>query len=292
MLDLQDTFKTPHQVHTMRVKKNITNADTVVTVATCNISRSASTIFTNTMLYYDFSSLVIKNANCYHPLLGSWGLHAKLFISRYDGEDMRVFDMPADRPLVPSDDAEGFGEAVGKEWFFPEWSNHPYYAAASLLVDRLYNKNGSWEHTENNESIYLINLKDSVYVKLIESIDTSFTSKTSFRYPFLWIEIPNGFHEDSTWLKSTIWERAAHGVIGSLKDKRSFYSSDNFFNGKDIIDFVLYSVSGKRIKTVQVERNVKINPLLALKNINAGVYLIGIKIRGVKERYVRWVVNK
>ena len=38
----------------------------------------------------------------------------------------------AARKLVPTADAQGLGEAVGKEWYYPEWSNHPYYAAASL----------------------------------------------------------------------------------------------------------------------------------------------------------------
>lgn len=291
MLDLQDTFLTPRPVHTMRVKKNVTNADTFVTVGACNISRSASTVFTNTMLFYDFSSLAIQAAGCYHPLLGTWAMHAKLFISRYDGEDMLVFDMPADRPLVPIADAQGTGEAVGKEWYNPEWSNHPYYAAASLLVDRLYSVNSSWEHTYNCESVYLVDLKDSAYVKLIESTDSSYASKTNFSYPFIWVEKPAGFQEDTTWLKRTIWERAGQGVrYYYYKNGKSFKITGHFIEGTDITTLVLYSLTGQRITTLKCVGKSRINLKNAFKNVHPGSYCIGIEEKGIKKIFIRYAV--
>jgi hypothetical protein len=292
MLDLQDTFTVPHPVHTMRVKKNITNADTFVTIGTCNISRSASTVFTNTMLFYDFSSSAIKNAGCYHPLLGTWGMHAKLFVSRYDGEDMKVFDMPADRPLVPVADAQGTGEAIGKEWYFPEWSNHPYYAVASLLVDRLFSVNSSWEHTTKCESVYLVNLKDSAYVKLLESTDSSFSSKTDFVYPFIWVEKPAGFQEDTTWLKFTIWERAKLGVRYDNKKRNFFNAGSNFLEGRGITALVLYSLAGQRIATVKGAGKSRINLETAFKNVHPGGYVVGIEAKGAQKEFIRWIVEK
>ena len=292
MLDLQDTAAMPHPVHTMRVKKNITNADTFVTVGACNMSRSASTIFTNTMLFYDFSSLAIQAAGCYHPLLGKWGLHEKLFISRYDGEDMKVFDTPADRPLVPNADAQGIGEAVGKEWFNPEWSNHPYYAAASLLVDRLYYINSSWEHTYNCELAYLVDLKDSAYIKLIESSDSSFTSNTNFSYPFIWVETPASFQEDTTWLKYTIWERASQGVRYYYKNGKSFTMGSRFLEGKDITALVLYSLTGQRIAAIKGAGKSRINLENAFKNVRPGSYCIAIEEKNAKKKFIRWIVGK
>ena len=148
-------------------------------LGTCNISRSASRVFTNVMLYYDFGSGAIAAANCVHPLLGIWGPHEKLFISTYGAEDLKVFDMPADRKIISPSVATGTGEAVGKTWAFPEWSTHPYFAVANLLVDRLFLVSGNYQHTMNAESIYLISLKDSSYVKLAETTDTSYASKTT-----------------------------------------------------------------------------------------------------------------
>jgi hypothetical protein len=292
MFDLQDTFTAPHPVHTMRVKKNITNADTFVAVGACNISRSASTLFTNMTLFYDFSSMAIQSAGCHHPLLGNWGMHEKLFISRYDGEDMKVFDMPADRPLVPVADAQGTGEAVGKEWYNPEWSTHPYYAAASLFVDRLYSVNSSWEHTYNCESVYLVDLKDSAYVRLVESTDSSFTSKTNFAYPFIWVDLPAGFQEDANWLAQTIWERANLGVRHEYNNRKSIRSWRTILANEDITALVLYSLTGQRIAMIKGEGKSRTNFENAFKNLHSGSYFIGIEAKGGKKEIIRWFVEK
>lgn len=288
ILDLQNTGGVPHGVHTMRVKKNGTNADTVVTIGVCNISRSASRIFTNTMLYFDFGSAAIAAAGCYHPLLGSsWGMHEKLFVSRYDSEDLRVFDMPVDQKIISSNDANGVGEPVGKQWDFPEWSNHPYYAAASLLVDRLYQVAGNWDHVQNREAIYLVNLKDSSYIRLLESTDTSYASKTSFMYPFVNVAMPESFVEDSTWLSQTIWDRAAQGVV-----------NPNFFNGGKSAMYMVekgktaiitvYSVKGQKLLST-VQPAASWNATELLKPFKAGIYFIGIGFEGKKQQIVRWI---
>lgn len=291
MLDVGDASRTPHPVHTMRVKKNITNADTFVAVGACNMSRSASTLFTNTMLFYDFSSQAIEYAGCYHPLLGTWATHKKLFISRYDGEDMKVFDTPADPPLVPIEYALGFGEVVGKEWSYPEWSTHPYYAAASLLVERLFSINSSWEQTYNCESVYLVHLKDSAYVKLIKSVDSSFTSKTSFFYPFIWVEAPASFQEDTTWLKYTIWERA-NGVRYFYNNGKSFNMGSRILEGTDITALVLYSLTGQRIAAIKGDGKSRINCENAFKNVRPGSYCIALEVKNAKKKFIRWIVGK
>jgi hypothetical protein len=263
-----------------------------VSIGTCNISRSASTVFTNTMIFYDFSSSAIKNAGCYHPLLGSWGMHAKLFISRYDGEDMKVFDMPADRPLVSVADAQGNGEAVGKEWYNPEWSNHPYYAAASLLVDRIFYVDSSWENTYNCESVYLVDLRDSTYVKLIESTDSSYTSKTNFSYPFLWVEKPTGFQENPDWLKNTIWEQA--GGVRYYRDgnAKSIHIRGKIIAGNDITSLAIYSLIGQKIATLKCTGNSAINLEKTFKNIPSGSYYIGIESKSHKEEFIPWFIEK
>jgi hypothetical protein len=276
MLDLQNTGDGPRGLHTMRVKKTGTNADTVVTLQACNMSRSASRVFTNAMLYYDFSSAAIKAAGCYHPILGEWGEHELLFISRYDGEDLKVFALPSDRPVIPISQAQGLGEATGKEWENPEWSNHPYYAAASLTVDRLFQINGNWDNTQNGELAYLVSLKDSVFIRLIETTDTSFTSTTQITYPFLWIETPTDFQEDSVWLKTTIWERANIGV------KRPYNAPnggalENLNNLGTIDEIILCSPNGEKIACIKPLKNERIDLRRMSFKIKPGVYFVRIK---------------
>jgi hypothetical protein len=282
MLDLQNSAAGPHAVHTMRVKKTGTGADTVVSVGTCNISRSASRIFTNTMLYYDFGSGALEAAQCYHPLLGSWAEHSLLFISRYDSEDLKTFKMPADRKLVSTAAAQGLGEAVGKEWYYPEWSNHPYFAAASLNIDRLWLKSGNWEHSYNTESIYLVGLKDSTYVKLIESTDTSFASATSFIYPWVWVEKPAGFEEDSAWLAKTIWQST--GVRKPFANPKRPTSANAILSDPWITGISLFNLSGRKIATLPA---AGLTLEKARKLAGPGNYLIGINRRGKPREYIR-----
>jgi len=245
MLDLLNSAAGPHPVHTMRVKKSGTSIDTGVIIDACNISRSASRIFTNSMLYYDKGSQAVTTAKCYHPILGTWLPHSLLFISRYDAEDLKVFAMPEYPKLIPIADAQGLGEAVGKEWNFPEWSNHPYYGIANLNIDRLWNKSGSWEHIPKCESIYLVALKDSQYVKLIESTDSSYSSTTSFKNPFLWVEVPAGFQEDSNWLAKTIWERS--GAVRPFKERKRMMTSDALLSDPRVAEIIVYNLSGRKI---------------------------------------------
>jgi len=292
MLDLQNASAGPRPIHTMHVRKDVTNADTFVAVGACNMSRSASRIFTNVMLFYDFSSSAINNAGCYHPILGTWKQHEKLFISRYDSEDMKVFDMPADRNLVPISNAQGTGEAIEKEWYNPEWSNHPYFAAACLSIDRLWLKNGNYEHTYNTESIYLVNLKDSLYVKLVESADTSYASVAQFNHPYAWVEVPAGFQEDNTWLKSTIWERAGLGVKYRFGAQKPPNGNSFLYSGNSPVRMVLYSALGRQAARVVSDKAANIEPQKLFGNMPPGVYYIEIKSAGMKPQLRQWVMEK
>jgi len=283
MLDLQNSAAGPHAVHTMRVKKNGTDVDTSVSIGTCNISRSPSRVFTNTMLYYDFGSGALETAKCFHPVLGSWPSHSLLFISRYDSEDLKTFRLPADRQLVPTADAQGLGEAVEKEWYYPEWSNHPYYAASCLNIDRLWLKSGNWEHTYNTESIYLVGLKDSTYVKLIESTDTSYASATSFIYPGVWAETPAGFQEDPAWLAKTIWQST--GVRNPIGNSKRFTSLKAILSDPLITGISLFNLSGRKIATLPLAAGLTLEKVRKLAG--PGNYFIGISRRGKQREYIR-----
>ncbi|HUI91762.1 MAG TPA: T9SS type A sorting domain-containing protein [Chitinivibrionales bacterium] len=284
MLDLQGGNGVPAALHTMRVKKNVTNADTFVTVKTCNPSRSASRIFTNTMMFYDFSSAAITLAKCYHPILKTWGTHQLLFISRSDSEDLRVYDTPY-MSLVPLSIAQGNGEPVAKEWNTPEWSNHPYFAVSGMVVDRLFSAGaGSYDHTLNSEAVYLVNLKDSLYVRLVETTDTSHASMVSLENPFVWVQVPAGFQEDSTWLKQTIWERAA-GVINPYNPSADYLRR----SAGSPVEIVIYSVSGRKIASISGVQNASVVIREKLRALNPGTYLVASRDGEGLLHTSRWV---
>jgi hypothetical protein len=301
MLDMQDASGIPHPTHTMRTLKVKTDSlapDTfnMIPVGTCNTSRSASHIFTNTMLYFDFGSAVIRAANCYHPLLGTWKMHEKLFISRYDMEDVAVYDMPVDRSVMPIAQATGIGEVVGKQWDNPEWSNHPYFAAANLIVDRIFHPASGWQHTTKHESVYLLHLKDSAFVKLIQSTDTAITSTTEFLYPFVWVDTA-GLTEDAAWLSRTIWEKAGITTVGvpvvGVKRfpvaPRSAHTAMTLWSNTKATRIVVYSALGQQIAVLTKTGNREINPANFLNKLHNGIYFIGIESQGQKRQIVRWV---
>jgi hypothetical protein len=283
MLDLNNAGTAPCAVHSMHVKKNGTEADTFVSIGACNISRSASRIFTDVMMYYDFGSGAVTSAGCHHPLLGTWKEHSLLFISRHDAEDLKVFAMPAERGIVPSADAQGLGEAVAKEWYYPEWSNHPYYAAACLNIDRLWLKNGNWEHKYSNESIYMVGLKDSQYVNIIESTDTSFTSATNFKYPFIWVEIPEEFKENSSWLSTTIWDRI--DAISQFRDQEDNNTTRLILTDPRITEISLFNLSGRKITSIKTGITIE-----KIKNTaGTGIFFIKTSIGGKEQKIIRFV---
>lgn len=301
MLDLQDPSATPRPVHTMRtmkVKKDSTALDTfdMIPIGACNISRSASHIFTNTLLYFDFSSAAIKSAGCYHPILGTWKVHEKLFISRYDGEDLKVFDMPADQPVIPTSSAQGIGEPVAKQWDNPEWSNHPYFATAGLYIDRLFKVSGLWQHTYNTEAIYLVDLKDSSYVRLVQTTDTSSTSTTTFANPWIWVDA-SGLTEDSTWLAHTIWEKAGIDVAGKftigvkqdIRQPEISRSRIALLRNKNAVRIVVYSALGQEIASFSGSEIKEIASDKLFNKLRPGIYFIGIDSKGQKRQIVRWV---
>jgi hypothetical protein len=196
ILDRQSPSGKPDTLHKFTVKKLSSGADTTVLIQVCNLSGSQSSVFPNAALYIDFSSNAFTLTGCaLPPGLGEWGFHARLFVTRNDGKILRFFDVPQ---LGNPESMVGAGEIVGSEWNFPEWSNHPYFAVASIQVDRLWYST-SWDHTYQNAFLYMINLKDSSYHKLVETTDSSKASTLDMRWPFLWIETSASFTEDSSW---------------------------------------------------------------------------------------------
>jgi hypothetical protein len=167
-------------------------------IQSCNASISSSRGFTNTMMYL--------NTGSSSPMLNggqAWKTWQAILISNSHSELVKGY-------LVP--DTAGMQYPVettppsvsGIRWHHCEWSNHPYFATATLNVDRYFSVNGQYSNTYFQERIYLINLRDSTYLEILHPDKIKYTGTaddpSGFYWPWLWVEIPATFSESTTWL--------------------------------------------------------------------------------------------
>jgi len=274
VLDLKNPSVGPDTLHKFLVTNNLTGKDTLITVQVCNLSSSPSRFFPRAVMYLDWSSSAFTNANCATPPgLGVWGSHARIFIASAPNAILRYYDVPGSG--IPLSDSKGIGEADENEWDYSEWSNHPYLAASTVQVRRSW-WNSTGEETYNNERIYCVNLKDSTYHKIIETTDTSKTSKTNMLWPWLWIEIPADFREDSTWLSAktavtrSLSMKSLHGVV---RFDGAIVKSE-----EPLDEASVYSPRGEKILSVHLNGVHEFRMKLELqKKIRGGIYLLRVK---------------
>lgn len=228
MLDLQNSTAGAQTLHCLHFTNTITATDTFFASQTCNGSISSSHVFTNAMMYLDFGS----PNNYRHPILGTWQIHDRVFISDYNGNILKYIMVPAEIPVYLAATALN-GQVTKKQIGEPEWATHPYYAAVSIYLDRLFLSSG-YPHTYNLERIYCFNLKDSTYLPLVVSSDTlTMNGSINMLYPFLYIATPTGFSENQTWLATPAVPSAvkhaafshASGALGVRLIKNQVFSS-------------------------------------------------------------------
>lgn len=281
LLDLQNSLKIPAVLHKLAVKKIDTNEKVLIDIQTCNPSISSSRIFTNTMMYVDFSSAAIENAECYHPTLGYWDTHQRIFIGRNDGTILKYYDAPQDAVKEVPTTEMGKGEVYSVTWNHPEWTNHPYYATATINVDRLW-KETIYQHTYRNEGLYLINLKDSSYLKLVEVSDTSKASTENILWPWIWIETPSNFAEieDPNWLAPSISIKKrnySHKLSSNIHFNKNLIKVD----GELITQIRLFSHDGRQLWS-QRYPNGQNTALLPLGLISGKLVLCDIALKSGK----------
>jgi hypothetical protein len=256
MLDLQNSANGPARLHNIPAKTKTGN-DTLVTSQVCNTSISSSKLYTNTMMYLDFGfdSTLIQ----VHSLIGSWDFHKRIFISDYSGAIVKYFDPPNFVALSEATE-QSRGNADNMEWNYPEWSNHPFFAATALNIERVWFDGAQtppWQYYSKNEKICILNIQTGATLPLIESIDTSLTSTTNLEWPFLWIDLPASFSESSGWLAIKNQYRPA----GIQKGHVSLVN-DLITSSLPMSQVELYSLSGKLLwrsnalgkKAIRVEK--------------------------------------
>lgn len=180
--------------------KNKTRPDTLSLggIQSCNASISSSREFTNTMLYLNTSGQTPRlNGN--QP----WGEWQAILISNSDKKLVKGYMNPDGDPRFPLEtNPASLSGAKASKWHHSEWSNHPYFAAATLNVNRFFKVGTEFKNTAFQERLYVINLRDSSYLEVLRPDSLVYKGKSigGFYWPYLWVEIPSGFQESKTWL--------------------------------------------------------------------------------------------
>lgn len=260
MLDITNAANKPVTLHRLHWTNGKTNADTVFALQACNPSISSSRAFPDAMMYLDVGNLSMPG---YHTKnMGYWDFHTRIFISRSTGAVAKYYDMP----FVA--DFQNSGDVSTQTWESPRWSNHPYFASAALYKERSWAGN---KVTDRNESIYLINLKDSTYLKLITLSDTSVGNTLSMEFPWLWVDVAQDFasQEDKQWLSGSLDAavRKPLGGSGNVSSYRIYQSHGNLFSGRPLAGVEFFTLQGERIGKFNAYRKIEFKiPSMALEN--------------------------
>ena len=246
MLDITNNADKPVMVHRLHWTNSKTNADTVFGLQACNPSISSSRVFFDAMMYLDIGN--ISTPGFHTKNLGAWDFHTRIFISRSTNAVARFYDMPSDPPVVSN--VQNPGDVTAKSWESPRWSNNPYFASAALYLERSWGENT----TDRNESIYLIDLKDSSYLKLVSISDTSASNTLSLEFPWLWVETPRNFDslEDNQWLNRSLdvatRQQADNAVI--VSGYEVFQSRGQIFSSRPLASVDFFNARGEVVGKV------------------------------------------
>jgi hypothetical protein len=302
------TPDTKVQLHKIQVKvKPDTNAYEVITPQCCNPSVTPSKLHPERMMYMDFGS-----ASKYHDVIKNnqapWYIHEIVFMGDYSGRILMHFPQPAEIPKITTTeaiarrDAGGDGGAIiggnGNTYEFPEWSNHPYYAVVTVQTDRLWWTGGTWAGEPSTdvsrrraEYIYLIDLKNKQMMRVMHSADTLQGRTLSYKWPWLWVEVPEGFVEEEI--------SSIHGRQPAKHSRRSSNMSVVKFDGESVISQTdihrvsLHNMLGREIAayvpSAGAAKSVAMSEVFAAK---PGVYFLRVQTAGNNTDVFRWIVNQ
>jgi len=239
--------------------------------------------FLGTSMFLDFGTdfLVDTNPNYYnHDLYpqGLWDEHEIILIKNFNEQFVRSFVAPANSSQPnPTTLA---GRVV---WDDCEWSNHPYFATAALDVNRIS------PLPDKYEAIYLINAKDSSYLRLIE-MNNATSDSVYLQWPWVYIEKPANFVEEAGWLdyhtknpvRRDITIPGARGLSLTLENRT--LSSNRILESVGI-----FNLLGTRLKSIDPQENARSVELPAMP---AGTYFVQVATPQHKSGVFKWSVSR
>lgn len=264
----------------MDLESGDTGPDTVTyhpLTSAVDASISSSRIHTNLVMYLDFGSYdqVYPGVNDGQP----WKTWEVIIVGDNAGEIVNSFPYPRapEHPYTFEDTTFGApGISTGFEtfdhamWRHPEWSNHPYFAIATVNVDRQYHyaeydnanwQDGSWQHTAWQERIVLIDLKNRDYHEVLRRGDCCYLDELGkgFYWPSLWVEVASDFAEEEDWVGTRRCHAGGHAAHG-LRFTRGVVVSD-----RPLKQVTVHDLLGRRLGAASLrsgQRRVSVASLL------------------------------
>ncbi|MEO7424793.1 MAG: hypothetical protein ABI036_06370 [Fibrobacteria bacterium] len=217
----------------------------------CNVSASPSRVAEDVLMYLDFGSdgLANEGVNGGQPW-EKWELI--LLADRHEGVP-RTFRLPRnpEYPLETSPTAS----LSAAMWHHPEWSNHPYFAVATLNAERYFKDPAGtgYVNSFNQERIVILNLRDSAFLEVLRPGKIEYNPALRGVYwPWLWVQIPDDFQEDGNWLAASI-HPAKPGQPGRKGTPR--LERGHIVAASDIESVTLRSATGARLAGVRAKPN-------------------------------------
>lgn len=180
----------------------------------CNASVSSSRKATDAVMFLDFGNMAPDQTPALNGGAGwkTWGV---VFIATSTTDLLRHFTVPRyheEHPYeipnpVPEDTIRL--DRASTVWHHPEWSNHPYFAAATINVRRLWGSSpegGMIQVTEKHERICFLDLRENSYTGRYLQVLGAGESELQYDsgknangvyWPYLWVEVPEGFEEEA-----------------------------------------------------------------------------------------------
>lgn len=240
----------------------------------CNASIASSRVFTNTLMH-------LTLAGSHKKVNGGkqWGSWQVIILSNKNKELIRGFWHPTQFKHSFNTVPETFSGTL--KWHHCEWSNHPYFATATLNADRYFKVGEEYVNTSYQERLYLVNLKDSLSIEVLRPDTIKYNKivddNSGIHWPWLWTGIPTGFTEDPNWLKPFIPTMLHAATPKNHRIAAPVQLSRRRLSLPDGIQAVsLYSIAGKLVWTMTTTGEEK-GFLRIPAKVAPGIYRIKIR---------------
>ena len=262
----------------------------------CNVSISASSHFTNTLMYLDFGS----TGDVPEGINGgdSWEAWQIIFVADKSKRLLRHYVIPR-QFTYPVETTPASLDYL--KWHHPEWSNHPHYAAATLNAVRYVKKpEGGYKNPEWQERIYFINLRTSDYLEVLRAgqLDSAallaYDIFDGFFWPGLWVQPAQDFVEDSTWLQpqSAVNPRGAAGGNSGL----IHFDGRRIAAREPIHSVGVHTLSGRTVGMLLPSggnrRTVDLLDTWGRERLPKGTYFLRVEAEGGARRILRHTVGQ
>lgn len=305
LADLLNPSANPLRMHELTYLDTATGLEEQWYTTIAFASISSSRLVTNAAMYLDCGSLEI---GCYVSGINHdrpWHLREVLFVSRGKDQVLRHLTCPDAASGALDTSTTYRSGSLGEErcnlrntmWANPEWSNHPYFACAGLVGERIYSDADcyttsakpsapqSYCWSGNTEALYIVDLRSSSCLKVVQSTNTEYGSPTNLLWPCLWVQVPEEFEEAPYWLD------AEAATVPKQAEQAAPYpfiacAGGDIRSSVPLQGLEIYTVAGRRVWAARglQSRTVRIPP----ERMTAAAYVARVHFADGGSREIRW----